>query len=48
MRDELLALMGAMQRALKEKADTIGLDSSLLVAIVSDDIEKKARTSAPD
>jgi len=43
MRDELLGLMGAMQRALKEKADTIGLDSSLLISIVSDDIEKKAR-----
>lgn len=43
MRDELLALMGAMQRALKEKADTIGLDSSLLISIVSDDIDKKAR-----
>jgi hypothetical protein len=28
---------------LKEKADTIGLDSSLLISIVGDDIEKKAR-----
>lgn len=42
MRDELLALMNAMQRALKEKADTIGLDSALLIATVADDIEKKA------
>ncbi|MGE0824953.1 MAG: hypothetical protein AB7G75_17660 [Candidatus Binatia bacterium] len=43
MRDDLLSLMDAMQKALKERADTIGLDSALLIATVTRDIEKKTR-----
>lgn len=43
MRDDLLGLMGAMSRGLKDQCATIGLDGTLLIATVADDIEKKAR-----
>jgi hypothetical protein len=43
MRDDLLGLMGAMSRGLKDQCATIGLDGVLLIATVADDIEKKAR-----
>lgn len=43
MRDELLFLMRAIYDALKEKANLIGIDGTLLFAAVSDDIEKKVR-----
>ncbi len=43
MRDDLLGLMSAMSRGLKDQCATIGLDGVLLIATVADDIEKKAR-----
>lgn len=43
MRDELLFLMRAMYAALKEKANLVGIDGTLLFAAVADDIEKKVR-----
>lgn len=42
MRDDLLGLMGAMSRGLKDQCTTIGLDGVLLIATVADDIEKKS------
>jgi len=42
-RDELLFLMKAINAALKDETDIIGLDGTLLIASVADDIEKKAR-----
>lgn len=43
MRDELLFLVQAIYAAVKEKANFIGLDGSLLFAAVSRDIEKKVQ-----
>jgi hypothetical protein len=43
MRDELLLLMRAIHAALKEECDLVGIDGTLLFAVVSNDIEKKAR-----
>ena len=43
MRDELLFLMRAICAALKDKANVVGIDGPVLLATVSDDIEKKAR-----
>jgi len=42
-RDELLRLIQAMCRALKEKATLVGIDVTLLFAAIADDVEKKVQ-----
>jgi hypothetical protein len=43
MRDDLLFLMRAIYRALKDEANLVGIDGTQLFAAVSDDIEKKVQ-----
>lgn len=43
MRDDLLFLMQAIYAALKDEANLIGIDGTLLFGAVNDDIEKKVR-----
>jgi ribonucleotide reductase beta subunit family protein with ferritin-like domain len=43
MRDELLFLMHAIYASLKDKANVVGIDGTVLFAGVSNDIEKRVR-----